>query len=83
MAESIPNIFYKLKKLKIKQIQMCLHLSKGNKYIAGDLKSDDYVIKLIHQDEGFRVSRNLGGLSYFENCKKDLFAMLHQLDNPT
>ena len=57
--------------------------TKGNKYIAGDLNSDDYVIKLIHQDEGFRVSRNLGGLSYFENCKKDLFAMLHQLDNPT
>jgi len=76
--------------LQIKQIQnsACISLrkckTKGNKYTAGDLKSDDYVNKLIHQDEGFRVLRNLrGSPPYFEKCKKDLFGMIRQLGNPT
>ena len=57
VAQSVPNIFYKLKKLQIKQIQNNAWMSlrkwktKGTKYTAGDLKSDDYVNKLIHQDE--------------------------------
>lgn len=64
VAQSVPGIFYKLKKLQIKQIQnsACISLrkckTKGNKYTAGHLKSDDYVNKLIHQDEGFRVQYN-------------------------
>ena len=90
VAQSVPNIFYKLKKLQIKQIQnsACISLrkckTKGTKYTAGELKSDDYVNKLIHQDEGFRVLRNLrGSPPYFEKCKKDLFAMIRQLGNFT
>ena len=90
VAQSVPNIFYKLKKLQIKQIQnsACISLrkckTKGTKFTAGDLKSDDYVNKLIHRDEGFRVLRNLrGSPPYFEKCKKDLFAMIRQLGNPT
>ena len=68
VAQSVPNI--SLRKCK----------TKSNNYTAGDLKSDDYVNILIHQDEGFRLSRNLrGSLSYFENGKKDLLAMIHQL----
>lgn len=64
--------------------------SAGRCYInltAGDLKSDDHVNKLIHQDEGI-VLRNLkGSPPYFEKCKKDLFAMIRQwvfnyLQNP-
>ena len=58
VAQSVPNIFYntiqyntiyKLKKLQIKQIQNSASISlrkcktKGKKYTAGDLKSDDYV----------------------------------------
>ena len=89
-AMSVPNIFYKLKKLQIKQIQdsACISLrkckTKGKKYTAGDLKSEDYLNKLIHLDEGFRVLRNLrGSPPYFEKCKKDLFAMIPQLGNPT
>ena len=51
---------------------------------SGDLKSDDYVNKLIQLDEGFRVLRNLrGSPPYFEKCKKDLFVMIRQLGNPT
>ena len=89
-AKSVPNIFYKLKKLQIKQIQdsACISLrkcqTKGKKYTAGDLKSEDYLNKLVHLDEGFRVFKNLrGSPPYFEKCKKDLFAMIRQLGNPT
>ena len=80
VAHSAPNTFYKLKKLQIKQIQnsACISLrefkTKGTKYTAGDLRSDDFANKLIHQDEGFRVLRNLSG-----KCKKDVFAMRRQL----
>ena len=89
-AQSVPNVFYKLKKLQIKQIQDTASISlrkcktKGKKYTAGDFKSDDYVNKLIHLDEGFRVLKNLrGSPAYFQKCKKDLFAMIRQLGNPT
>ena len=90
VARAVPNIFYKLKKLQIKQIQDSAFISlrkcktKGKKYTAGELKSEDYLNKLIHLDEGFRVLRNLrGSPPYFEKCKKDLFAMIRQLGNPT
>ena len=54
VAQSVPNIFYKLKKLQIRQIQNSASISlrkcktKGKKYTAGDLKSDDYVNKLFN-----------------------------------
>jgi len=90
VAESVPNIFYKLKKLQIKQIQDTARISlrkcktKGKIYTAGELKSDDYLSKLINLDEGYRVLRNLrGSPPYFEKSKKDLFAMIHQPGNPT
>ena len=89
-AHSVPNLFYKLKKLQIKQIQdtACISLrkckTKGKNYTAGDLKSEDYVNELIHLDEGFRVLKNLrGSPAYFQKCKKDLFSMIRQLGNPT
>jgi hypothetical protein len=78
VAQSVPNIFYKLKKLQIKQIQGSASLSirkcktKGKTYTAGDLKSESSVNKLINLDEGFRVFRNLrDSPPYFERCKKD------------
>jgi hypothetical protein len=90
VAQSVPNIFYKLKKLQIRQIQGSASLSlhkcktKGKTYTAGDLKSESSVNKLINLDEGFRVLRNLrSSPPYFERCKKDLFAMIRQLGKPT
>ena len=90
VAQSVPNIFFKLKKLQIKQIQGSASLSlrkcktKGKTYTAGDLKSENSVNKLINLDEGFIVLRNLrGSPPYFEKCKKDLFAMIRQLGKPT
>ena len=73
VAQCVPNIFYKLKKLQIKKIQGSATLSlpkcktKGKTYTAGDLKSETSVKKLINLDEGFRVFRNLrGSPPYFE-----------------
>jgi len=90
VAESVPNIFFKLKKLQIKQIQDSATLSlrkcktKGKKYTAGELKCQETVDNLVRLDEGFRVLRNLrGSPPYFEKCKKDLFAMIRQLGKPT
>ena len=78
------------KNLQIKQIlgsaSLSLHKckTKGKTYTAGDLKSETSVNKLINLDEGFRVFGNLhGSPPYFERCKKDLFAMICQLGNPT
>ena len=90
VAQSVPNIFYKLKKMQIRQIQGSASLSlrkcktKGKTYTAGDLKSESCVDRLINLDEGFRALRNLRGSPlYFERCRKDLFAMIRQLGKPT
>ena len=90
VAQSVPNIFYKLKKLQIRQVQGSASLllrkcnTKGKTFTAGDLKSESSVNNLINLDEEFRVLRNLrGSPPYFERCKKDLFAMIRQLGNPT
>ena len=67
VAMSVPNIFYKLKKLQIKQIQdsACITLrkckTKGKCFTAGDLKSEDYLDKLVHLDDGFRVLKSVRG----------------------
>lgn len=89
VAKSVPNIFYKLKKLQIKQIQDSASIAirkcktKGKKYTAGDLKSDNYLNKLVHLDGGFRVLGNLrSSTPYFPKRKKDLFTMIRHLGNP-
>ena len=90
VAQCVPNIFYKLKKLQIRQIQGSASLglrkckTKRRRYRAVDFKSPENVHNIVHQDDGFRVLKNLRGLPpYFERCKKDLFAMIRQLGNPT
>ena len=51
--------------MQIKQIQdsACISLrkckTKGKKYTTGDLKSEDYLNKLVHLDEGFRVLKKI------------------------
>lgn len=56
-AQLVPNLFYKLKKLRIKQIQDTASSSlrkcktKDKKYTAGDFKTGDYVNELKHLDE--------------------------------
>ncbi len=48
------------------------------------MKCPDTVNRLIQLDEGFRVLKDIrGSPAFFERCKKDLFAMIRQLGNPT
>lgn len=68
----VPKMFYKLKKLQIKQTQnsACTSYSlrkcktKGKCFTAGVLKSEDYLNNL---DKGFRVLKSVrGSPPYFE-----------------
>ena len=82
----VENIFFKTKKLQRKillgQSQVALRKCQGNNVSikAGQLKQKGALEKLIHHDEGFKFLRALrGSPPYFENDKKDIFAMIRQL----
>lgn len=89
VAECLPNIFFKLKKLQIKQIKDKVGVAvrkcktEGKKITVGEILSPGGIDKLTKQDDGYRVLRNLrGSPPYWEKCKKDLFAMIKQLGIP-
>ena len=90
VALSIPNLFFKLKKLQIKQIQDKVNLAirkcktKGKKITAGDLVAPGGMESLVKLDEGYKVLRTLrGSPPYWEKTKKDVFEMICQLGLPT
>jgi hypothetical protein len=89
-AECVPNIFYKLKRLQIKQIKdkVSLAIRKcklgQKKYTARDFLSPGFVDQLTMQNDGYKVLRTLrGSPPYWESAKKDVFAMIRQLGIPT
>ncbi|XP_071851499.1 uncharacterized protein [Apostichopus japonicus] len=89
-AKSVPNIFYKTKKLQINQIQQKVTLSmrkkktQGKKLTAQQFKTNESIKPILSLDEGFRVFRTLrGSPPYWEKSKKELFAMIRQLGIPT
>ncbi|XP_063951720.1 uncharacterized protein LOC135153231 [Lytechinus pictus] len=89
-AKSVTNIFFKCKKLQMKQIKDKIWLSlrrvktSGKSYTAGDVKQQDVVDSMVKLDEGYRIFRTLrGSPPYWETAKKDLFAMIRQLGLPT
>ena len=89
VAGNIPNIFFNMKKLQMQHIrqkaQICLRKTKGQvQYTAGQLKSEDFIQKLVHHDDGYRVFKYLrGSPPYWENVKKDIFALIRALGIPT
>ena len=90
VATNIPNIFFKLKRLQIKQIKDKVSLAirkcktKGCTLTAGDLLKPEFVDKLTLQNDGYRVLRTMrGSPPYWESAKRDLFAMIRQLGIPT
>jgi hypothetical protein len=90
VAQCLPNIFYKLKRLQIKQIKDKVTLAirkcktKGQVFTVGDILSPDFVSKLTMQDDGFRVLRTIrGSPPYWEQAKRDVLAMVRQLGVPT
>ncbi|KAK3099294.1 hypothetical protein FSP39_002160 [Pinctada imbricata] len=89
-ASSITNIFFKARKLQLKQIQDKVWLSmkrnktKGKEYTAKDVRNKDTVDKMVKLDEGYRIFRTLrGSPPYWESAKRDIFAMIRQLGLPT
>ena len=51
---------------------------------AGCLRQEGVLERLVHLDEGYNFLRALcGSLPYFEQAKKDIFAMIRQLGPST
>ena len=89
-ALSIPNLFYKVKKIQIKQIQdkVALAMRKcsndGKKVTVADVLNPDSFNNIVRLNEGYRVLRKLrGSPAYWESTKRDIFSMIRQLGIPT
>ena len=90
VAQNVPNLFFKLKKLQMKQLKDKVSLAvrkcqtKGKKLTAGELRDPGGMDQLVKLDEGYYVLKTLrGSPPYLEACKKELFAYLRQLGIPT
>lgn len=89
-AQSVPNLFFKLKKIQTKQITDKCNLAlrkcktKGKLITANEIKNLEHVNSIVRHDEGFFVFRQLrNSPAYLETRKKDVFAMIRQLGLPT
>ena len=89
-AQSVPNIFFKHKKLQMKQISDKVNLAvrrckkQGQKITAAEARDSNYLDKLVNLDEGYYIFRQLrNSPAYLEMRKKDIFAMIRQLSLPT
>ncbi|XP_061173536.1 uncharacterized protein LOC133182702 [Saccostrea echinata] len=89
-ANSVPNLFFKMKKIQMKQISdkvnLVLRRCKGTekKLTAGDVLNQEVLDKITRLDEGYYIFRTLrNSPPYLEAKKKELFAMIRQLGLPT
>ena len=89
-AQSIPNIFFKLKKIQLKQISDKVQLAvrryktKGKKITAGEARNQSTLDKMVLLDEGYYIFRQLrNSPAYLASKKKDVFATIRQLGLPT
>lgn len=90
VAQNITNLFYKLKKVQIKQIADKVSLAlrkckmKDKKLTVREVLSEDSVNEIMRLNEGYKVLRTLrGSPPYWERAKKDIYAMIRQLGIPT
>jgi hypothetical protein len=90
MSSFVPNIFFKLKKIQIKNITDKVNLvlrrckSEGKKWTAKDVLNPSTVNEMVKLDEGYFILRTLrNSPAYLEKRKKDVFAMIRQLGLPT
>ena len=64
-AQSVPNIFFKHKKLQMKQISDKVNLAvrrcknRGKKITAAEARDSNYLDKLVNLDEGYYIFRQL------------------------
>ena len=90
VAMCVPNLFFKMKKLQLKQINDKIGLSirrcktSGKKLTAKQLLEPDSLKNLVNLDEGYYIFRTIrNSPAYLEKRKKDVFAMIRQLGLPT
>ncbi|KAK3108678.1 hypothetical protein FSP39_013177 [Pinctada imbricata] len=89
-AQSVPNIFFKLKKIQLKQISDKVHLAmrryktKGKTITASEARDQSTQDRIVPLDEGYYIFRQLrNSPAYLASKKKDVFAMIRQLGLPT
>ena len=89
-AQSVPNIFFKLKKIQTKQISDKVNLAvrryktEGKKITAGQVKDPVQSKEIVKLNEGYYIFRTLrNSPAYLSSKKKDAFAMIRQLGLPT
>ena len=77
VAQSVPNIFFKLKKIQLKNISDRANLalrrckSEGKKWTAKDILNPTTVNELVNLDEGYFIFRTLrNSPAYLEKKKK-------------
>jgi hypothetical protein len=90
VAQNVDNLFFKVKKLQMKILLSSPTVAvrkfkRGKtKITACEAKKASFVDKLVRRDEGYAFLKNLrGSPPYFEQAKKDLFAMIRQLGAAT
>ena len=83
VASHVPNMFFKLKRLHIKQVcdkvtlALCCYKTKGKKLKVKDILHDTERQKLVNLDEGYYIFRSIrNSPAYLEKRKKDAFAMI-------
>ena len=88
-ASCVENIFFKTKKLQMKQlidqtqIVMRKCKTKGKSLTAEDVKGDG-AKEYIHSDKAYKFMKSLrGSPPYFQAVSKDLFAVIRQLGAAT
>ena len=89
VAQHIPNLFYKFKKIQMKSVTDTVSLSmrrcktKGKKITVGDVLNEESRDAMVRLDEGYYIFRNLrNSPAYLNKRKKDAFAMIQQLGFP-
>ena len=92
VAKHVPNMFFKLKKIQMKSITgtvglaMRRYQSKGKKIRVCDVLDDEKRANMVRLglDEGYYIFRDIrNSPAYLAKCKKDVFAMVHQIGFPS
>ena len=89
-AQSVPNIFFKLKKIQMKQISDTVNVAVrkvkagGKRITVANASDKHFTQEFVHKNDGYFIFKQLrNSPAYLETKKKDVFAMIRQLGLPT
>ena len=80
-AQSVPNIFFKLKKIQIKNITDKVNLvfrrckSEGKKWTAKDVLNPSTVDEIVKQEEGYFILRTLRNSPAYPEKRKKMYLL--------